>query len=431
MQVARINKNNNPYFGNGFYNATRELDSSAMLSRGLIDTFGCTIPWLILANNDIERKEKTRKYLLNYIIIWLTPFVTLPLSNRFGMRYIGKLTKKFWTNNHKAINISNEFLKDTKSMMTELQKMGEGKNMGKNPLESLYYKLYPKKKYNPNLNVDELLRLVNGDKEELRKKLIRSKNAVFISDFLFTFGAGATVLFANNEITKKKTGQSGFSAEMSMADKDIVENRAKNYERTKKKKFLESLGIIASSALAISLAVYASLYSKNSNKLIQKLRNNARLFDYTKGIYMSRLALFLGNIAFIGVNLLGARNSTEQKDLIIRHSVGDAIFFGGDLVLASLFTNLSDRIFKTKLRKEDGNSSLIRKIFPKVKPISQVLEEVKQGKLSKANKKAAAGIFWTNMLIIMASMGYLIPTLINRMIRHDVEKDVKAGSNSA
>ena len=146
---------------------------------------------------------------------------------------------------------------------------------------------------------------------------------------------------------------------------------------------------------------------------------------------MSRLALFLGNIAFIGVNLLGARNSTEQKDLIIRHSVGDAIFFGGDLVLASLFTNLSDRIFKTKLRKEDGNSSLIRKIFPKVKPISQVLEEVKQGKLSKANKKAAAGIFWTNMLIIMASMGYLIPTLINRMIRHDVEKDVKAGSNSA
>ena len=36
---------------NGFYNTTRELDSSVMLSRGLIDTFGCTIPWLIMANN--------------------------------------------------------------------------------------------------------------------------------------------------------------------------------------------------------------------------------------------------------------------------------------------------------------------------------------------------------------------------------------------
>ena len=76
MQVAGIGKNNSS-FGNGFYNVTRELDSSVMLSRALIDTFGCTIPWIVMANNDTEKKEKTRRYLLDYAIIWLTPFVTL------------------------------------------------------------------------------------------------------------------------------------------------------------------------------------------------------------------------------------------------------------------------------------------------------------------------------------------------------------------
>ena len=429
MQVAQISYKHNPSFKSGFYNVTRELDSSVMLSRALIDTFGCTIPWIVMANNDTEKKEKTRRYLLDYAIIWLTPFVTLPLSNRFAMKYIGKLTKNFWSNNHKAIHISNEFLKDTDSMMVELNKMSKG--IYKNPLEALYYKLNPKKKYEPKINIDELLESVNGDKEKLRKKLIRSKNAVFFSDCMFTFGAGATVLFGNNEITKKSSGQAGFSAEMSMADKEIVEKRAENYEKSKMKRYLASLGLIAATTLGMSLAGFATLYSKSSNKLVQKLRNNSKLFDYTKGIYMSRLPFFLSNIAFYsGASLLAARNNTERKDAAIRNGVGTAVFFGGDLLLSSIFMNLSDRIFGTKLRVNDNDNSFIRKIFPKVKSVQRVMEEVEQGKISKSNKKVAAGIFWTNMLILIVSMGYAVPTAINKMIKKDVEKDVQAQKNA-
>lgn len=423
MQVAGINKKYNSTFGNQFYNVTEALDSSVMLSRGLIDTFGCTIPWLILANNDIERKEKTRRYLINYVIVWLTPFVTLPLSNRFAMKYIGKLTKNFWTNNHKAIHISNEFLKDTDTMMSELTNMS--KDIKKNPLESVYYNLNPKKKYNSKLDLDQILKSCNGDKEKLRKNIIRSKNAVFISDCIFTFGSGTTVLFANNEITRKQTGQSGFSAEMSMADKDIIEKRAENYEKTKKKKYIAAMGLNIMTAIGMSLAAFATLYSKSPNKIIQILRNKSKFFDYNKGIYMSRLPFFIGNAAFIGVNLLAARNNTERKDLATRQGIGDAVFFGGDLLLASLFTNMSDRLFGTKLRVDDNKKSKFRKIFPKVKPIKQIIKEVDQGKISGTNKKVAAGIFWTNMLILMVSMGYLIPTAINKMIRRDVEKDVQ------
>ena len=56
MQIAQINSKQNPTFKSGFYNVTRELDSSVMLSRAVVDMFGCCIPWLIFANNNTERK---------------------------------------------------------------------------------------------------------------------------------------------------------------------------------------------------------------------------------------------------------------------------------------------------------------------------------------------------------------------------------------
>ncbi len=425
MQIPIVNKKYDSSFGNGFYNITRELESSIPLSRALVDLCGASVPWVIMANNSAERKEKIRKFSFDYIIAYLSPFVTLPLSNRFAMKYIAKLNKNFWSNNHKAIHISNAFLKDADSMMSELYKMG--KNMKKNPIESLYYKLNPNKQYNPKLDVEELLKSVGGDKEKLRQKLIRSKNAVFISDCLFTVGTVGSFLFINNEITKKKTGQSGFSAEMRMADKSIVEKRADSHEKNKKRKYLTFAALLTGATLGMSLAGFATLYSKSSNKIIKSLRDCSKYFDYTKGIYMSRLPFFLNTMVFVAATLLAARNSTERKDLAIRSGVGNTVFFGGDLVLGSLFTNLSDRIFGTKLRKDDGsNNSFINKIFPKVKHVEQVIEEVEQGKISSVNKKVSVGIFWANILILMGSIGYLIPKVINKMIRKDVDKDVQA-----
>ena len=349
MQIAQINSKQNPTFKNGFFNVTRELDSSVMLSRALIDLCGCDIPWVIMANNNTERKEKSRKLFSAFTIAWLTPFVTLPFSNRFAMKHIGKLTKNFWSNNHKAIHISNEFLKDTKSMMPELRRMAA--KTDKSPIESVFNKFYPKKKYEQKLNLDELLESVNGDEEKLRKKLIRSKNAVFIADCLFTFTAIGAFPFLNNEITKKGSGQSGFSAEMSMADKKIVENRARNYEKTKRRKFLAYMGILTGTTLAMSLCAFASLYSKNGSKLTQKIKSCSKLFDYNKGIYMSRLPLFIGSLVTCLGAVLAARNNTERKDVAARFGIPLTVFYGGDLLLSSLFSNLSDRIFCTKLRK--------------------------------------------------------------------------------
>lgn len=431
MQFAQINQKQNPAFKNGFYTATRELDSSVVLSRALVDGCGATIPWIIMANNNTERKEKARRLLFDYAIAYMSPFLTLPFTNRLSTRYVSKLTKSLWSNSHKAIHISNAYLKDTDSMMKELYKMSEKTTRG--PLEVLFNKLNPSKKYEQKINVEELLKSCGGDKEKLRQKLIKAKSTVFVTDCLFTFGILGSVPFINNEITKKQSGQSGFSAEMSMADKDIVENRAQDYEKTKRKRYLTFLGIFGSITLAMLLMGFASIYpkSKSCGKFINIFRDRARYFDYTKGIYMSRLPFFLGYISDMIAVLLASRNKTERKDQAIRQGVGSAVFFGGDLLLGSLFTNISDRVFGTKLRRDTGsNKSVIDKIFPKVKPLRQVMEEVEQGKIPKINKQASAGIFWANMLILMVSLGFAIPTVINKMIKKDVEEDVHSRSQN-
>lgn len=426
MQVAKINKKYNSQFGNAFYDTTSALNSSIVLSRALVDGCGATIPWIIMANNGTERKEKARRLLFDYSIAYLSPFLTLPFTNRLAIKYVSKLTKGLWANNHKAITISNKFLKDADSMMNELKRISKGTE--KYPLEALFNRIFPNKKYEQKINIDELLKSCGGDKEKLRQKIIKAKNAVFIFDCLFTFGLLGSVPFINNEITRKQSGQAGFSAEMNMADKEIVENRAKEYEKSKHKKYLAFLSLFAAITLGMSLAGFASLYpnSKNCGKFINYFRNRAKYFDYKKGIYMSRLPFFLGYIADVMGVLFASRNETEKKDVMIRQSFGSAVFFGGDLLLGSLFTNISDRLFGTKLRSEEDNSSFINKIFPKIKSLSDVIDEVEQGKISRVNKKVCAGIFWVNMFILMGSLGYFIPKLVNKMIRRDVEKDVNA-----
>lgn len=414
------NRNYNPSFKNGFYNITRELDASLPLSRALVDLIGTDIPWIVMANNKYERKEKARKLSQGFIVAWLSPFLTLPLSNRFAMKYVGKLTKNFWSNNHKAMHISNKYLKNADDMMQGLQ--NTVKKTTRAPLEILYNKLFPKKQYKQEINIDELLSICGGDKEKLRQKLIKSKNAVFFSDCIFTFGTIGAFPFLNNLLTEKESGQKGFSAEINMADKSIVEKRADNYDKTKKNKMLAYAMLLSAVTLSMSLAGFASLYTKKSNKFLNTLKDNADIFDYGKGLYMSRLPLLIGSITTQIGYIMASRNKTEKKDVAIRFGAGDAVFFGGDLLMASLFANLSDRVFKTELRKENEHKGL-RKIFPKVKSVKQVLEEVESGKIKPVNKKLASGIFWSNLALIAVSMGYFIPKFVNRMIKTDVKKD--------
>ena len=414
-------KRENSFRGGNFYNTTAELESNIIISRAIVDLAGCDVPWVIMANNHQERVERARRYAIVFVLAFLSPIAVLPALNRVAMKS-AKMTKSLWSNNHKAIHLSNEYLISAEKTKEGLEKLAKETTMG--PIEKFYYKLTKKKPLEQKLNLKELLETVDGDYEKLRKKLINNKNGVLFVDFLSSGVALGMLGFVNNYLTKKKTGQSGFSAELKMADKRVIEKRADAYEKNKKKRYAIFAGLALAVSTIPSLALKHGLSSNAKNKFTAYIKKNAHLMDYKSGIYMSRLAFFTLLLINHGGLLLASRNKTEAKDTAIRMGTGDAVFFGGDLLLASLFVNFSDRVLKTKLRKE-GETTFISKIFPKTKSIKQINELVDSGKLPLKNKKIASRFYWANLAILSIAMGFGIPTLINRMIKKDVQSDVE------
>lgn len=444
MQSIKTTQPKTSFKGPGFYNTTAELESNIVLSRAFIDMAGCDVPWVIMANNKHERIERARRYSIVFVLAFLSPIALLPVLNRAAMKDGVKLTKKFWSNNHKASHLANEYLVNAKKTKEGLDKLAQKTEVGpiesllyktrsgflklsqktkNNKLKELFYNLGKKKPAEQKLNVNELLENAGGDYEVLRKKIIKAKNQVLFADFLSSGVALGMLGFINNHLTKKKTGQAGFSAELKMADKGIIEKRADSYEKNKHKRYAAFAALALGLSSVPPMLVNRGLSSTANTKFANFVKKNAKITDYKSGIYMSRIPFLILLVINHGGLLLASRNKTEAKDTAIRMGAADAIFFGGDLLLASLFANVSDRFAKTKIRKE-GQNSVFSKIFPKTKSLKQINEMVDKGLLAPKNKKVANALYWLNLATLSFSMGYIIPTLINKMIKKDVKKDV-------
>lgn len=413
---------NSDFKGSNIYTTTGELEKNIILSRAIVDLVGCDVPWIIMANNKQERIERTRRYTIVFLLAFMSPMALLPFFNRAAMKHVAKLTKKFWSNNHKAIHLSNEYLVNAQKTEEGLRNMLKETHVG--PIEQAYCKLF-KKKPKQGININELLEMAGGDWEKLRIKLINSKNLVLSVDYLVSGFSLGSMGFINNYLTKKKTGQSGFSAEFKMADSNIVGKRADNYEKNKKRRYAEFTAMTLAISLLLPLALKKGLSAKTASKFSNFVQKHATKFDYEKGIYMSRLAFLLLMVINHGGLLFASRNKMEFKDSLIRMGLGDVVFFGGDLLLSSLFANACDRIFKTKLTKQEGKKSLFRAIFPKVKDIREVNKLTDWGIIGERNKKLATSLYWITLGCLSLALGFLIPSLINKLIRKDVNKDVE------
>ena len=261
----------------------------------------------------------------------------------------------------------------------------------------------------------EILKNNNNDYEKIRKKLINAKMSVLAFDFLFTTSLMASAGFINRYITRKKTGKDGFSAEFNMANKNVVEKRAEKFKKTEKLRnniFIASLLLLTASPLLLRRGLL-----KDSGKLSEFAKKHASKFDYNDGIFMKRLPfLLMAIVTDIGL-ILSSRNQTEVKDNAVRLSATQAAFFGGDIIIGSTLAAISDKFFKTELLDKNCNRNMINKLIPPIKPIRDL-----QGK----NKSVATGLFWVNMLALFGIIGIVIPKMLNKMIKHDVDKDVHA-----
>lgn len=311
------------------------------------------------------------------------------------MKHVAKLTKNFAAKDSNLIQLSNKYLVN--------------KEETKNGIELLAQKL--------STDYKPLLDKVDGDWELLRKKLINAKNSVLAFDLLFTSLSVGCVGFFNNWQTKRKAKQDGYSAEFSMADKDTVEKRAESFNKKEPLRKAIWLGILAL-LTASPLLLKKGLTSQQLTKFNNYIKKFAHKFDYTDGIFMSRLVFFI--CSTFGVQsgvILASRNKTELKDTTTRSTVSTITFFGGDILIGSILGRLSDKYLKTNLMRTDIEKTFVNNLIP---PTNRLRD------LSPRDKKIGAALYWMNLVLLSAGAGFGIPYLINKMIRHDVETDVKA-----
>ena len=373
-----------------FINATMFIEDRVLLNKALLD--GARDTSIILnANNRNEAEERFRRSCIGWGTAFLTPLVTLPLTNKLAMKHIAKLTKSYFSKDNNLVKLSNKYLTSTVATKQGIEELS--------------------KKY----DFSEVLKNNNYDYEKIRKKLINAKMSVLAFDFLFTTSLMASAGFINRYITRKKTGKDGFSAEFNMANKDVIEKRAEKFKKTENLRnniFIASLLLLASSPLLLRRGLL-----KDNGKLSELIKKHASKFDYNDGIFMKRLPfLLMAIVTDIGL-IMSSRNQTEVKDNAVRLSATQAAFFGGDIIIGSTLAAISDKFFKTELLDKNCNKNWINKLIPPIKPIRDL-----QGK----NKSVATGLFWVNMLALFGIIGIVIPKMLNRMIKHDVDKDVQA-----
>lgn len=384
MYINVSGESNLSFKHNPLITATAFIEDRLLLNKALLDG-ARDISIIVKANNKNEREERARKAAIVWSTAFLTPFITLPLTNKLAMKHIAKLTKSYFSKDNNLIKLSNKYLTSAEATKEGIRKLSQ--------------------KY----DFAELLKNNCYDYEKIRRKLINAKMSVLSFDFLFTTALFGSVGFINRWITRKKTGRDGFSAEFNMGDKELVEQRAEKFKKTEKLRnavFLFFLLMLTASPLLLRKGLL-----ENSGKLGKFVQRYASKFDYNDGIFMQRLPFLFSTLVCDIGQILSARNETEVKDQTIRLSATQAAFFGGDIVIGSALASLSDKLFKTELLDKNCNKNWINKIIPPIKPIRDL-----QGR----NKAIATGLFWVNMLSLFGILGVVIPNMMNKMIKHDV-----------
>lgn len=365
------------------------LEENVMLNKALLDA-SVDVPFVCFANNDIERRERLRRVSVNYTLCFLSPFLTLPLTNRLAMRYIAKLTPKIFAKESSLIHISNKYLKDKEALKEGIKLLSEKEKT----------------------DYSKIIQSCGGDFEKLRKKIINAKNAVLGFDFLFSAGSVSGMAFLNNKITKDNTKMDGYSAEMELADKDTVEKRARKYKASEPIRKGITIGLIGA-LTAFPLIINKGLASKKTTGFAGFIKKHAHQFDYTRGIFMKRLPLLMFLTTGMTGVALASRNQTELKNNLLLNGSGLAVYFGGDILINSLLARFSDKFLKTKIIDKNAPKTLKNKLLPPTIPIKNL-----KGK----SKKVASVNFFINLALLALSYGLGLPYAMNKIVRHDLQK---------
>lgn len=410
----------------GFYNVTGQIQENTLLNRGLLDVGGLAIPQMIMSNNKDESIERGVMEGIYFVSSFLAPFVMLPFFNKTFLAR-NEIVKNFKNNERKIIEVSKKYFtgseKDLidgiRATAVKLEKEAEKKG----------------KKLNVKQDFENIIKRFEGDEKGLKDKLLKTHEKVFFSDFLATSLMWCATPWITMETTRLRTKRSGFSATYGMVDEKQSQLNAQKHEQDKKKKLLISalLGVVPA---VIFPKIVTKGFKDKSGILSSLVKRFPENFNYTKGIYPAKTifaAIWL--LCDYPSNIISARDKYERKDKAIRFGANLVVFFAGDYILNNLFGRFADRTLGTKIidrSKLKGNAGFFKKLSLQPKSFSEI-DDLKNisPKILKRTKNVGAGLYWLTLVANMALLGFIVPTILNKMLKKSIKNDTAGAKLSA
>ncbi len=148
-------------------------------------------------------------------------------------------------------------------------------------------------------------------------------------------------------------------------------------------------------------------------------------FDYTSGTNMSKtIYASIWLLSSFPAKIISSRDANERKDRTLRDMGLFAMFFGGDFLISNIAGRFSDKFFGTKIMDRNGAGGFFKNFGLKLKNFRK-LDEAKNlaPDVLKKSKTIGAGLYWFSLLANTAMIGFLLPKLLNKFLRYNINKE--------
>ena len=258
-----------------------------------------------------------------------------------------------------------------------------------------------------------------------------------MTDFITTGAMWSTIPWIATEFTQKRTKRKDFSAGF-----ELKKDNSKSDEEVKKSKLKKLAWNIAFSVIpgilfaktvtkGLSFSLKSPPLECGPKSLIsrcgyKKITKNTQTFDYTSGTNMSKtIYASIWVLSRFPAKLISSRDTNELKDRALRDTGLFTMFFGGDFLINNIAGRIADKIFGTKIMNDGGKDLNFLQKFKMPLKNFKTLDEAKDipPEILKKTKNIGAGLYWFSLLTNTALIGFALPKVLNKLLRHNIEKE--------
>ena len=230
----------------------------------------------------------------------------------------------------------------------------------------------------------------------------------------------ASIPWLGNLFTKYRTKRSGYSGTYKLAEEEFTKQSAQKHDKTKKIRQIATFALAVFPAVTLPALIKKGMLNQSKSKLLNRFNKNADKFDYKDAIYMSRLTgltMWLTSDYF--PYQLASRDKYEYRDCLIRGTSIGLVFWGGDLLLKKALSNISDKLFKTKLTNPKTKQPYS---LSELKSIPVELQKL-DANLLKKTRNVGVAMYILNLLMVSGTLGFALPFMLNKFLKNSIGKD--------